>query len=37
MSKTEALILLIASCGLFALFSYATFKFAVWVFKKLHE
>jgi small neutral amino acid transporter SnatA (MarC family) len=36
-SKTEALVLLIVSCGLFALFTYATFKFAVWIFKKLNE
>jgi hypothetical protein len=37
MSKSEALIWLIGSCIAFAAFTYATYKFAVWLFKKLNE
>jgi hypothetical protein len=37
MSRGQALVLLIVSCALFAAFTYATYKFTVWIFKKIHE
>jgi hypothetical protein len=36
-SKGEALIWLIIACVGFAAFTYGTYKFAVWIFKKLNE